>query len=179
MADEMELAQLLDQFVDDLNNGRVPRIYELMVSDPETVAELIPLLDLAAWFKTSNVQAPATDAETIKNLSDQVNHARGNWSMQRLIAEGDPQVVAKSKAFGLGPTQLRAVSSDTTPFDLRDSDRVNEIVARLARKHQMRSQGLLGWVRQLISSALHVETNSSMSMVFARDAERRQADKSE
>jgi hypothetical protein len=55
MADEMELAQLLDQFVDDLNNGRVPRIYELMVSDPETVAELIPLLDLAAWFKTSNL----------------------------------------------------------------------------------------------------------------------------
>ena len=61
MTNELELAQLLDQFVDDLGDGVMPRIYELMDSDPEVVTELIPLLDLAAWFKVSSAEMPANE----------------------------------------------------------------------------------------------------------------------
>ena len=66
MTTELELAQMLDQFVDDLNNGVTPRIYELMASGFGAADDLIPLLDLAAQFKASTVQMPANEKERVK-----------------------------------------------------------------------------------------------------------------
>jgi len=175
MINELELAQLLDQFVDDLDDGVMPRIYELMDFDPEVVTELIPLLDLAAWFKVSSVQMPANEKERVK--AQVLEAAQGkSWSMRRLVEESDPQVVAKGTALGFAPAQMDAVSSDTTPFDLDDP---SEVVNQLAKKHKLRFFDLLSWVNQLISSVLRVKANSSMSMVYARGGERKESDESE
>jgi hypothetical protein len=69
MTDKMKLAQLLDQFVDDLNTGVMPRIYELMASEPDAVAEMVPLLDFVAWFKASTTQVPVSEKEEIRHKS--------------------------------------------------------------------------------------------------------------
>ena len=56
MTTELELAQMLDKFVDDLNEGVTPRIYELMASGSDAADDLIPLLDLVAQFKASTTE---------------------------------------------------------------------------------------------------------------------------
>jgi hypothetical protein len=174
MTTELELAEMLDQFVDDINRGVAPQIYELMAAVPDAADDLIPLLDLIAQFKASTAQMPDSEKEKIK--AQVLEMARGNpaaraWSIRRLIEESDPQVVAKSTALGLTSDQLDAVRSDTTPLNLEDPDNVNKVVAELANRHSLRFFDLLSWVRQLISSVLSVEANRSISMVYARDGE--------
>lgn len=66
MTTELELAQMLDQFVDDLNEWVTPQIYELMASGSDAADDLIPLLDLVAQFKASTVQMPADEKERVK-----------------------------------------------------------------------------------------------------------------
>jgi hypothetical protein len=171
MTTELELAQMLDQFVDDLNEGVIPQIYELMASGSDAADDLIPLLDLVAQFKASTVQMPVNEKDRIKAQvleAAQASPATRGWSIRRLVEEGDPQVVAKSAALGLAPTQMDAVRSDTTPLDLDDP---SEVVNELAKKYKLRFFDLLSWVNQLISSVLRVEANSSMSTVYARDSE--------
>ena len=94
MTTELELAQMLDQFVDDLNNGVTPRIYELMASGFGAADDLIPLLDLAAQFKASTVQMPANEKERVKAQVLEVAQAKPAVQVQSDPAR--PTVVASN-----------------------------------------------------------------------------------
>jgi hypothetical protein len=179
MTTELEMAQMLDEFIDDLNEGVMPRVYELMASGLDIPEDLIPLLDLAAQFKVSTVQMPSSEKERVKTQvlkAAQVNSTTQEWSMSRLVKESDPQVVAKGTSLGFEPTQINAVSSDMTPLDLENP---SEVVNQLAEKYKMHFFDLLSWVNQLISSVLRADPHSSMSVMYARDGEGTEACKSE
>jgi hypothetical protein len=157
----------------------MPRVYELMASGFDGAEDLIPLLDLAAQFKVSTVQMPSSEKERVKVQvlrAAQAGPATQGWSIRRLVEESDPQIVAKRVALGIEPTQINAVSSDTTPLDLEDP---SEVVNELAEKYKVCFFDLLNWVNQLISSVLRADTHSSMSMVYARDGEGTETCKSE
>lgn len=66
MTTELDLIAVLDQFVEDLDEGVTPRIYELMASDSETIADLIPLLELITLTEASTVQMPVAETEKVR-----------------------------------------------------------------------------------------------------------------
>lgn len=166
--DELKLALLLDELVNDLNNGVMPKIYTLMESDPELAAELAPLVDFSIWFKAETAQIPEDiEAKIEQNIITVLaeDEITPEWSMQRLVQESEPDIVARGEGLGLTPAQLEAISVDETPVSL---DNPKEIAKSLANKYQLgRAQfsKLLNWILQLTSG---LQPNNTTSMIYAR-----------
>jgi hypothetical protein len=180
MTTELNLMAILDQFMEDLDEGVEPRIYELMASDPTKLTDLIPLLELITLVEASTTSMPDEEAEKVKarifGKAADSHVSQSEWSMSRLVEESDPEVVAKGQAFGLDQAQMDVISSDTTPLDLDD---LSGVVNELAKKHKLPFFDLLNWVNQLVSSVLSAQGNSSTFMVYARDGEREERVKPE
>lgn len=177
MNTELNLSELLNQFLDDLDGGVTPRIYDLIASDPDAIEDLIPLLDLISLARASTAQIPIEKKQNMKSyLLTLADKTAQEWSMQRLIEEGEPEVVARGDTLGLTPTQLKAISTDTTPVNL---DNPKEVVRQLAKKYQLgrvQFAGLLNWILQLTAS---LGPHNNTSMVYARSDENKKKNASE
>lgn len=74
MTEELNFSEILNQFMDDLDNGVTPRVYELMASDPDVIADLVPLLDLITLARASTAQIPDAQKQSMKShLLDLIN----------------------------------------------------------------------------------------------------------
>jgi hypothetical protein len=164
MNDERKYEEILEKFVDAMNNGTDFSLDDLLeVEDAEP--EIMSLLDFAAWFKVSSSETIAEEAAQVKSAIRIANSAA--WSMQKLIASGSTNTLQAASQSGLTRQQLEELSEDPTPFSV---DNPNDYVRQLAGKYQVRFLNLLGWVRSLITDAMSSETTANnWSPVYTRE----------
>ncbi len=163
MDNQARIEQIISEFVDDLNKGVSPRLYDLMANEPELTASLLPILDFTAWFKAIAVEVPKEEKETIKTKIFSPDSTV--WSMSRLITRSDSETLARGEDFGLSKKHVEALSSDDMPFDLESP---NNAAQKLSQKHGIPFFDLLGWMRQLISSVMQAQDSGRMSTIYAR-----------
>ena len=169
MKNQKDLLAIVEQYATDIQEGVRPSFYQQMANDPD-LEELLPLIELLALTDAANVKMPIKSTEKVKQ------RIFSKWSLQRLINENQPSVPDKS-SFGLTQTSIEAIRFDTEEFELDDTNKVNEIVSRLATKHHIQFSDLLLWVRELISNV--VNSTANQSIVFARETKESAEDEEE
>lgn len=75
MSDEGILERLMSEFVDDLNDGREPRLFDYLLDHPNEVDEFLPLMNFVGWFKAATMEVP----ETVRRLMWQTWLDRVPW----------------------------------------------------------------------------------------------------
>jgi hypothetical protein len=171
MDEEMKLNEVLDQYVRDLQEQRLPQVYNSEELDLGVRPELAPLLELAAMVRAAAKPIPADRRKGMKAaiLEALVTDATGegqNWSMQRLVLEATSRGLEADRTV-LTDVQVQKISSDTTTFDLGDTKRISEIVAGMAKSQGIRFFDLMHWVNKLVSNVLQFQSGRS-SAVYAR-----------
>jgi hypothetical protein len=169
MSHESQLEHLISEFVDDLNEGKEPRLYDYLLDHPDEADELLPLMNFVGWYKAVTMEMPEQEKESIRGA------ILNPWTMRRLVETSSPELVENAAQSGLTQQQIEQLSKDETPIDLGHP---NEVVRRLSDKYDARFFNLLGWVRRLITDVSSQEPHSStMSPAFTRKA-RTEADDS-
>lgn len=169
MTDENKLNRLLSEFVDDLNDGKEPRLYDYLLDHPDEADEILPLTNFVSWFKAATIEIPEDEKESIANA------LQGIWTMRRLVGASNPTLIDKAVQSGLTRQQVEQLRNDTTPIDL---EHPNDTVHHLSDRYGVHFFNLLGWVRQLITEVLSTESNTqSMSPAFTREKKHHDNDK--
>src|SRR5205809_934679 len=89
MSDENKLEQLLNEFVDDLNAGREPKLYEYLLDNPEDADELLPMMNFVGWYKQTTMEVPVSEKEKVRSA------LLAPWTMRRLVEESKPELLNK------------------------------------------------------------------------------------
>lgn len=160
MSHESQLEHLISEFVDDLNEGKEPRLYDYLFDHPDEADELLPLMNFVGWYKAVTMEIPEHEKESIRGANLNL------WTIRRLVETSSPELVENATQSGLTQQQIEQLSKDDTPIDL---ERPNEVVRRLSDKYGVRFFNLLGWVRRLITDVISEEPhNKRMSPAFTR-----------
>jgi hypothetical protein len=175
MKNQKDLLAIVEQYAIDIQEGVRPRFYQQMANDPD-LEELLPLIELLALTDAASVKMPSKSTERVKKEILSSSPKSRKWSLQSLINENLPSISHKS-SFGPTQTLIEAIRFDTEEFELSDTNKVNEIVSRLATKHSIQFSDLLLWVRELISNVLNTTLNQSI--VFARETKENAEDEEE
>jgi hypothetical protein len=175
MKNQKDLLAIVEQYAIDIKAGIRPSFYQLMATDPD-LEELLPLIELLTLTDAASEKMPSKSTEKVKQEILSSSPKSKKWSLQRLINENFPSIPHKS-SFDHTQALIEAIRSDTEEFELSDTDKVNEVVSRLATKHHIQFSDLLPWVREFISNVLN--TTSNQSMVFARETKESAEDEEE
>lgn len=164
MSDEGILERLMSEFVDDLNDGREPRLFDYLLDHPNEVDEFLPLMNFVGWFKAATMEVPEQEKENVRGA------ILNPWTVRRLIETSRSELVEKATQSGLTRQQVDQLSKDDAPIDI---DNPNETVRRLSDKYDVHFFNLLGWIRQLITgiNATGLQSGSTLP-AFARKEKR-------
>lgn len=164
MSDESKLERLISEFVDDLNEGKEPRLYDYLFDNPDETDKLLPLMNFVGWYKAVTIEVHEHEKEST------LDAILNTWTMRRLVEISSPELIENATQSGLTRQQIGQLSQDDTPIDL---EHPNEVVRSLSDRYGVGFFNLLGWVRRLITNVISEEPhNRRISPAFTRKDKR-------
>src|SRR5688572_10423877 len=101
MSDESKLERLITEFVDDLNDGKEPRLYDYLFDHPDEADELLPLMNFLGWFKAVTIEVPEEDRMRTRDA------ILNSWTLRRLVKASNPELLEKALTSGLTQQQVK------------------------------------------------------------------------